>query len=740
MPHDPNREEAGGVAQVKTLKPTTRADGQIRGAGPSVRRMLRRLVATASDGWRSAMSTWREYPSYEATVPDLAAIAPGARRTWRQRIFTRRVVATLLVVGVLLLACGGLNLHNMVDAYRSVKDARAQYAMIKTIAKAGGYTNPDTLRAIQPHLDSLASDIDRLQADIPGAGALAALPGVGDPVHLLRMASALVHAGQVALPAAIVLAPQLKGFLFSVQANGAPTSDDSKAVPPPTLADVTMAAAALDRVGPYIQTALAERAHVSDTMLKLAGFSSLIPLLHQVDAYAPNLPQYLAALHAIDHALPDLLGVSKPATFVLFNQDSDELRATGGFMGNYALLTLDKARLTSGVHLTDIYQLDCPNGGAGHCPLHPIPPQFAWLQTSPDHFGLRDSNVDPDFPTSARYAEDWLAHDGAPPVDGVIAITPKVIQQILEVTGPVTVPQFCAVVTPETLADLIHYFHQAAQLGITSLCPKQQVAAEGGNKGFDAVLGSQLLHRVAILPPAQQNALGKLLAKDLLTKDVQIYVNDPGVEAMLGSFGIDGAVKPMPSGSDGLMVVDVNTDATYANADVTEHLTDAVSLGADGSATHHLTIDYQYPKSSHLYTDVYEANLGYWSYRDFVRVIVPDGARLLSQDGCTPYDTTESGHAVWACIIGFGQPKGLTLHFTWTVPHAVAKTDGGQSYHLYLQRQAGAHVSFDVSIAGAPGSVLQKPPHPPLVAAGGNRVSLSTALPQNQLLVVDYTR
>jgi hypothetical protein len=725
---------------VKTLKPTTRADGQTQSSRPTVRGVLRRLVATAREGWQSAVTTWREYPSSEATVPNLAGIAPGAHRTWRQRIFTRRVVSVLLVLGVLLLACGGLNLRNMVDAFRSVKDARAQYATIKEIAKAGGYTNPDTLRAIQPHLDRLAADIDQLQADIPGAGALAALPGVGDPVHLLRMASALVHAGQVALPAAIVLAPQLKGFLYSVQANGTVTPNDPKAVAPPTLADVTMAAAALDRVGPYIQTALAERTHVSDTMLKLAGFSSLIPLLHQVDAYAPNLPQYLAALHAIDHALPDLLGVSKPATFVLFNQDSDELRATGGFMGNYALLTLDKARLTSGVHLTDIYQLDCPNGGAGHCPLRPIPPQFAWLQTSPDHFGLRDSNVDPDFPTSARYAEEWLVRDGAPQVDGVIAITPKVIQQILEVTGPVTVAQYCAVITPESLADMIHYFHQAAHLGITSLCPTQQVPVQGGNKGFDAVLGAQLLHRVAILPPAQQNALGKLLAKDLLTKDVQIYVNDPGVEAVLSSFGVDGAVKPMPSPGDGLMVVDVNTDATYANADVQEHLTDAVTLGTDGSATHHLTIDYQYPKSSHLYTDVYEANSGYWSYRNFVRVIVPAGARLQRQDGCTPYDTSESGYAVWACSIDFGQPNGLTLHFTWTVPHAVASINGVQSYHLYLQRQAGARITLDVSIAGAPGSTLQKPLHPPLKAAGGNRVSVSTALPQNQLLVVDYTR
>src|SRR5690348_10196608 len=112
----------------------------------------------------------------------------------------------------------------------------------------------------------------------------------------------------------------------------------------------------------------------------------------------------------------------------------------------------------------------------------------------------------------------------------------------------------------------------------------------------------------------------------------------------------------------------------------------------------------------------------------------------MSQDGCTPYDTTEANHAVWACGIDFGQPNGLTLHFTWTVPHAVTATGGDVSYHLAVQRQAGAHVTLDVSIAGASGATLVTPLAAPLKAAGGNRVSYSAALEQDEVLVVLYTR
>jgi hypothetical protein len=420
---------------------------------------------------------------------------------------------------------------------------------------------------------------------------------------------------------------------------------------------------------------------------------------------------------------------------VLFNQDSDELRATGGFMGNYAMLTLDQARLTSGVHLTDIYQLDCPQGGVGHCPARQIPPEFAWLQTNPTHFGLRDSNVDPDFPTSARYAEDWIVKDGGPSVDGVISITPAVIEQILQVTGPVTITQFCAIVTPDNLRDIIHYFHLSTSLGITSFCAGKQPEV-GSNKAFDGVLGSQLLHRVAILTASQQNTLLKMFAKDMLTRDIQIYVNDPGVEGVLASFGLDDSVA-RPKG-DSLFVVDTNTDATYANADVQEHLTDTITLGANGAATHDLVMAYNYPKSSHLYTDVYEANLGYWSYRDFVRVIVPAGAQLTSQQGCTPYDTTEVQHAVWSCTIDFGQPNGLTLHFRWTVPHAVASAGGGQ-YTLFLQRQAGARYTLDTVIVPPAHSHIVQPLHAPLSDATGNQVHYSTTLTQDESLVVAYT-
>src|SRR5262249_48785482 len=135
-----------------------------------------------------------------------------------------------------------------------------------------------------------------------------------------------------------------------------------------TMAQVQRASDDVDRAGTLLQTALAERQQVSDSNLNSLGLGSMVPLLHKLDALTPKLGQYLSDAHVAMGALPPLLGLSKPINFLLFNMDSDELRPTGGFLGNYAVLTLSGGRLQGGIHLRDIRLLDCPpNGADGTC-------------------------------------------------------------------------------------------------------------------------------------------------------------------------------------------------------------------------------------------------------------------------------------------------------------------------------------------------------------------------------------
>lgn len=710
-----------------------------------------RLVAAWRGGWRAATATWREYPS-DPFVSPFATTAPhavprGAVRSrigsMRQRLATpavrRRLAIGLIVFVVVIASCGALNIGRTMDALAAARDAKGQVAAMQAAVKGGGTTDPARLREVQTHLDTLASDIRRLQADVPFEPVLASTPGVSSPIHLLRLASDLVQAGQAAMPAAIILAPHLKEITASLQGTDnpatAPTSTTPQA-PPLTTESVQQAAASLDRAVPFLQAALIERPYVNDTELRLLGLSKLAPVLHQLDAYAPMLPKALNALHAIANALPMLLGVGQPTNFILFSLDSDELRPTGGFMGNYAMLTLSGGKFTNGVHLHDIYSLDCPRGQT-QCPTLHIPDRFAWMNVGPDHFGLRDSNLDPDYPASARLAEQMLVQqDAGPAVQGVFSITPRVIEQLLQVTGPITIVSYCTRVTAENLRDVIHYYHMSTPLGITSWCPGPQTVS-GNRKAFDAELGSVLLHRVAILPSAQQSQLAHALLEDFVTRDIQLYFNDPGLESVLTSFGVDGAVQS-PRG-DSLFVVDTNTGANYANMDVQQHATDTISLDAHGTATHDLTLTYTYPKTSHLFTDVYEAELGYWTYRDFARVIVPQNAHFIGQDGCPPTPTDEPGHLAWGCSILFSQPNSVTLRFRWSVPGAATVDGNTIRYTLLIQHEAGTRNAVSVTITPPTGYQLGSAPQPPLTTSGSHQAQYDAVLSRDQALSVAFS-
>src|SRR5262249_1839265 len=142
--------------------------------------------------------------------------------------------------------------------------------------------------------------------------------------------------------------------------------------------------------GVLAERALTERQYVNDGQLRSLGLGSVVAILQKLDGFAPKLPTYLGYANTIMSALPDLLGVTKPAHFLLFDMDSDEMRSTGGFMGNYALITVQNGKLIGGIHLNDTFRFDCPGGG-DRCAQQgpPVPDQYAWMNAFPDSFRMR---------------------------------------------------------------------------------------------------------------------------------------------------------------------------------------------------------------------------------------------------------------------------------------------------------------------------------------------------------------
>lgn len=535
--------------------------------------------------------------------------------------------------------------------------------------------------------------------------------------------------------------------------------------------DVTRAQQDITLAGALAEQAITERQYINEAQLSKVGLGSVISILHKMDGIAPKLPTYLGYANTVMAALPDLLGITKPAHFLLFDVDSDELRSTGGFMGNYALITLENGRLVGGVKLHDTATFDCPKGAPFHCPYNLIPDQYAWMNADPTQFGMRDSNLSPDFPTSAKlimsmYQQEMKVNNPTADasVDGVIMITPEIIKDILKATGSITVPNFKPV-DANNLQDVIHYYH--------ILNRNTVIGGNANQKAIDGLLGSALLHKVATLSAAQQSALVKLILEGVAAKDLQVYFNDTRLESLLTEFHIDSSI-PMPPGMDGLMVTDVNVGATYYSRDMQENAVDTITFDAQGNAMHDLVLTYKLPKVNHLYTPIYVTSSGgilspvSW-YTGVARVIVPDGSKALSgyttmpdgtlsamtvnvctitvySPGCPVVYAPEAGHVVWAARINNMQVDLDTIVFEmkWMTPKVLKKVNGGMQYNLHLYKQAGSHINFDIKIIPPSKQQIVQPLAAPLktpahMAAGAAAEYIVNALDKDIMLTVTFT-
>lgn len=660
----------------------------------------------------------REPPAYQRTWQATSAPArPSRPRRALTPQWRRRALLSGLILLCFLLGYGGIiGAFTVTDALAAARDAKTQGAAIQGILSGGHLTDVGTLTELRGHLQSLDSDLSRIQSDVPAQPLASGVFGGAAPLRALGMAQDLTRAGLHGVDAGLLIAPHIKGVIGSLTATSsggsAKNPSGSTTDSPLTLDEINQASTHVNAAGSLVIQALAERAHLSDSDLQALGLGSFVHILHTLDAFAPQLPTYLGYGRQILAALPDLLGITKPVNYLLFDLDSDELRPSGGFQGVYSVLTFKGGKLAKGIHLQNIYTIDCPNGFPPNCAVHLLPASYHWFTY---HDGLRNANLDPDYPATARLDERMLGVDHGPAVAGVISLTPIIIQQALTLTGPLAVPGYPQKMTAQNFSELIHYYHSIA--GSVNISK---------SKAFDAAAGSALLHAFSKLSQQDQSKFMQLILADLRAGDLQVYFNDQRVESVLSALGLDGALQK-PAG-DTFEVVNANHGANYANVDVTATQTDQVVIDAQGSATHTLTISYHFPAKSHLYTsqlvDV---------YRDFIQVLAPSHARLLSIRGCAPVKITEPGWADWGCDMTLWRGGNATVVFKWVTPNVTAKAPNGAiQYNLLVQRQAGTHDELSITVTPPAGAKLAQPLAAGLKPLKGNQVRYDATLSEDR--------
>lgn len=539
-------------------------------------------------------------------------------------------------------------------------------------------------------------------------------PTLGALPHLADAGVALLDTAAAAAPLLPALAAQPANEPSSVRVAAAVTT-------PAVLSGLETAAGAIGR------------ATAARTAMGGGPFPGLDDTIATLDILLPPA----RALVEAAPSLPWLAGMDRPRHFLLLAQNSDELRATGGFITGIGRLTIDKGRL-AGLDFQDSIEVD------NWTVPHPDPPLPFTRYMGIDLWVTRDANWSPDFPTAAQQVVSLYQADTGQPVDGVIAADMEALALLVAGVGKLSLPQRGVTVTGETVLPTIEALwappNGAAPPADTSKWSAAQVRWWQQRKSFMPDLLNALIGRVQREP--QRLEPQTLLAhwyRALAEKHLQLYFDEPRAQAWALAQGWGGALAPARPG-DYLLVVESNMGYNKANRAVARSIDYTVDLTpATPEAT--LTLRYHHTLAgSPDCTQRIEYALSYAEmaarcYRSYVRVFAPPGARLRAATGLTDVETlTEDGRTVFGGFLALPPQQRATVTLQYTLPPTVIVNG---HYHLTAQKQAGTtELPFNLVVRGGRVLLVTPGPAPTVGAEGDLRYALSLATDQHIRLLL----
>ncbi len=393
--------------------------------------------------------------------------------------------------------------------------------------------------------------------------------------------------------------------------------------------------------------------------------------------------------------VPQFLGFDESRTYLLLFQNNTELRPSGGFIGSYAVVQMDKGSMNLiRVEGTETIDRNTPKD------WKPVPPQPITDHLGVDRWYFRDANWSPDFVASAAKAlELYKGEEGiaAQDIDAVIAITPTVIERMLKHIGPVTVADITF--TEKDITEKLEY----------------EVEYGYREKGIP------FERRKEILEPFMRTLLQKIKTKAFLDYDtflselvslanekhILVSSENKELQKLIDEKGWAGRI--IETEDDYLLWVDANLAALKTDHAMERDLQYTMVRNDNGEYIVSAQMHYTHNGSFDWRTT---------RYLSYVRVFVPKGSKLISVHGIGKKNSTptlddvdighEGGKDWFGSFISIepGQERDVT--FVYKLPTDIQKRIEKGMYTFVVQKQAGtgAHgltldLDFDTTITSA---------------------------------------
>lgn len=386
-------------------------------------------------------------------------------------------------------------------------------------------------------------------------------------------------------------------------------------------------------------------------------------------------------------ALLKLLGDQLPHRYLVLLQNNNEIRPSGGFIGSYAIVDIDKG-LIKKIDIQDVYDID------GSFKDIIEPPDY--MKKFTGNWRFRDSNYSADFPTTASKAKWFLSKEGGPIVDTVVAINQGLLQDMLEITGPIQVGNF-GKLNSENYNLLLSYVIEGKIWGPVD--PKHIL------KVFIPAF------QKAIMKEENISKVGSKLYKAIQQKHIMMYSADADIEGLFDSIGISGRMYQNKPDEDYLSVVNFSAGGTKSDLFIEENIFHDTYIDKSGNMTDEVTIKrthqwndavyFQWKKILQGYgfsdmPDYLIDILGRGRNKSLIKVYVPEGSILLNstdQNLSLEYDKDVKKNYFFTTMEVLAGKTGY-LRFKYRLPFLMDFNTAASTYKLIIQKQPGSRGSI----------------------------------------------
>ena len=346
--------------------------------------------------------------------------------------------------------------------------------------------------------------------------------------------------------------------------------------------------------------------------------------------------------------------------YLVLLQNNMELRPGGGFLGQYVVAGIKDGKVED-FYFEDANLLD----QRIHAKITPPYPLRRKLNLKKWKF--RDSNFSPDFPENVKQAKRFFGYSGRNnKFDGVFAVNATVLNDLLEITGPISLNGGKYVYNSENAISKLEEQVEKPYLFNENLDTQNR-------KWIMKRLAEEIKNRLTNFQNIPK--LIEFTQKELSEKNIQLNFENTDLQKAVEEVGWAGEVNKDWTG-DYIMLVDANLGALKSDYFIKRSLNYNVDLTGEVPKA---IVDYKYNHT---------ATHGDWrtsDYHSYIRLYVPKGSKLTKRVMVSYPITNEAFNKTYFGVYFDALINRETIaHFEYDLPLSIK-----DNYKLLIQKQSG---------------------------------------------------